>query len=158
MLLCCWILWETVATKVRSVQVQSCESCESNRRQGDGTSFDQINTFHTIIVYIRIFIQGSILVGLLKAHPYVGTVARPEDCVKIRRRDELKISRGTDAAFAGFSAHEDTCCPTFYNVPSLRRTSCAMHKNKRQLNFIKIFKEKYRYECEWHLLIRCIVR
>lgn len=95
-----------------------------------------------------ISIEGSILIGLLKAYLCVGTVAWPEDRIEVRRRDELKISRGPDAAFAASPPTKmDTCYPTFYNVPSLRSTSCTMHKNNRQLNFIKIFKEKDR--CKW---------
>lgn len=52
-----------------------------------------VDKFHTAVV-CGTPIRRSILIGLLKAYPCVGTVARPEDCIEVRHRDELKISRG----------------------------------------------------------------
>jgi hypothetical protein len=119
-----------------------------------------IDNSYMAVACIGISVRRSILVGLLKAYLCVGTVARPEDWHRGTSLRRIEDFTGTDAAFAGSSAHEDTCCPAFYNVPSLRRTcSCTMHKNNRQLNFIKIFKEKDRCKCEWtftHALHRSI--
>jgi len=146
---CRWILWSE-----KQLQ-QKCARCRQ-RAAGRASQIDKataqvstraIDNFHTA-VYIGISIQRLILVGLLKAYPCVGAIARSEDRIEVRRRDELKISRGP-MRLLRVSPPTKICCPAFYNVPSLRRTSCVMHKNNRQLNFMKIFKEKYRCECEY---------
>lgn len=53
-----------------------------------------IGNFRMAVICVESANRRSILVGLLKAYPRVRTVARPEDCIEVRRRDELKISRG----------------------------------------------------------------
>lgn len=77
--------------KCASVRAESRGSSESNRRRVRGTSFDRFREAIACLVRMHC---GSILVGLLNAYPRVGTVARPEDCIEVRRRDESKISRG----------------------------------------------------------------
>lgn len=83
--------WETVATqKLRTVQVKSRGSSESNRRRVDRISFDRWSIiFARRSSVSRYPSAGQYLLGYLRHI----LVSRAEDRIEVRRRDELRISR-----------------------------------------------------------------
>lgn len=79
---------------------QKCASVRAERAAGranqiaDGSTAQVSTVFARPIARLAGARRWSILVGLLNAYPRARTVARPEDRIEVRRRDESKISRG----------------------------------------------------------------
>lgn len=130
---CRWILRSEKRSRQKCARCRQRAASRASQIADEATA--QVSTggcdnFHSAAVRVGTVIVGSILTGLLKSYPGAGTsraTGGPHRGTSPRRIEDFTE---TDAAFAGISAHEDTCYPAFYNVPSLRRTSCTMHKKK----------------------------
>lgn len=107
---CCWMLRSEKRLQQKCARIQARRTPRVERVKSPTRRPRKfrpaIGNFRTTAVGVESAARRSILVGLLKAYPCVRTVARPEELHRGTSPRRIEDFTGTDAAFAGFSAHE----------------------------------------------------